>query len=104
MALKKIHTISLKRRAGKDEFAEPTFADATTFDARWNDEVKEFIDSNGAQLVSVATIFYTPDVTLAVGDHVKKDGEYQPIRAIAQYPNGSGSRQINVAYLSANVR
>ncbi len=106
MALKKIHTIYVTPKIGNGEFGDGEYDAEETFNARFNQEVKEFITEDGAQLVSVATIYYDPaDYALSVGDLVKRENEtYQPVRAIAEYPSASGTKQINVAYLSANVR
>lgn len=106
MALKKIHTIELKRKTVKDGFAQNSYSAVEEFAGRYNNEVKEFLNEEGAQLMSVGTIYYEPPLTLVVGDLVRKKntGEYQPVRAIAEYPNGSGSKQVNIAYLSADVR
>lgn len=106
MALKKIHTVEVKRKAAKDGFGQDSYGNVETFAARFNNEVKEFISEQGAELMSVGTIYFEPPATLVVGDLVRKQGigEFQPVRAIAEYPNGSGSKQINIAYLTANVR
>ena len=105
MALKKIHTITHKALTGRDAFGAGSYGAETTFNARYNNEVKSFTTDRGVELVSVGTIYYDPaDKAIAVGDMVKHTGEFTEVRAIAEYPNASGTKQINVAYLTASVR
>lgn len=102
--MKAIHTITVKRKTGLNGYGEGTYSGEETIKGRWNDEIKEFVDEKGAQLVSTGTIFYQPPNSLAVGDLVKKDGEFSAIRAIARYDNSTGSKTVFIAYLTPNAR
>lgn len=105
MALKKIHTVTVKPKTGSDGFGKATYGAEATFPARFNNEVKLHTDEKGLQINSVGTIYYDPaDKELKVGDMAKHTGAFGEIVAIAEYPSANGSKQTNVAYLTDNVR
>lgn len=105
MALKRIDTVLVKRKTGIDQFSKDTHDDTELeLQARWNNEKQVVKDSNGVEFISMSTIYYDQTAEFFIGDLVKKDAsedEFKPIKAIANFRNGSGTKFLNVAYLSA---
>ena len=104
MALKLIDTILVKRKTGIDQFSQDIHdIEELELAARYNNETQVVKDENGIEFISMSTIYYDQSITLNIGDIVKlqgSDDDFRPIKAIANYRNGSGTRFLNVAYLN----
>lgn len=101
MALKKIDTISLKRKTGTNSFGENTFGAVETFGGRWNDESKQVVDKEGVEFVSLSSVYYDDEtLNMKEGDLIKRDGDFRPVRQVKESRNGSGTRYLFTAFTS----